>query len=216
MPRVSAEVERVIDGDTIVVRIRGVLYTVRYIGVDTPELADPRPAVGALAQQATEQNRRLVGGKTVELEKDVSETDRYNRLLRYVYAGGLFVNAELVRLGYAQAVSYPPDVRHQETLRQMEREARQGGRGLWSAAPASGEATPAGTAPIAGGCPQGCATPPPGCLIKGNISVTTGEKIYHLPGGEFYDQTVVNPSAGERWFCTEEEAAANGWRRSKR
>ncbi len=68
---------------------------------------------------------------------------------------------------------------------------------------------------LAGGCPNGCVTPPPGCVIKGNINLETKEKIYHVPGGEFYDQTTIDPREGERWFCTEQEAVANGWRRSK-
>ncbi|MBI3241016.1 MAG: FecR domain-containing protein [Chloroflexi bacterium] len=63
-----------------------------------------------------------------------------------------------------------------------------------------------------GGCPYH----PPGCDIKGNVSFNTGEKIYHVPGGEFYDATVINPDFGERWFCTEDEAIANGWRKSQR
>ncbi len=69
-------------------------------------------------------------------------------------------------------------------------------------------------API-GSCPQGCTSPPPGCAIKGNIS-SSGEKIYHVPGGASYNQTLINPSEGERWFCTEAEAVANGWRASLR
>jgi hypothetical protein len=68
----------------------------------------------------------------------------------------------------------------------------------------------------ANGCPEGCDVPPPGCDIKGNISFRTGEKIYHLPGGGFYDETRIDPGKGETWFCTEEEARANGWRRAKR
>lgn len=56
----------------------------------------------------------------------------------------------------------------------------------------------------------------PGCDIKGNISYNTGESIYHTPGGDFYDRTQINLSKGERWFCSEEEAEAAGWRRSKR
>jgi murein DD-endopeptidase MepM/ murein hydrolase activator NlpD len=66
------------------------------------------------------------------------------------------------------------------------------------------------------GCPEGCAVPPPGCDIKGNISGKTGERIYHLPGQGFYDRTVISPERGEAWFCTEAEARANGWRKSKR
>ena len=90
---------RVIDGDTIEVLIDGDKYKVRYIGMDTPEMDDPRPDVRALAEEATLVNKNLVDGKVVELEKDVSETDRYGRLLRYVYVGDMFVNAELVALG---------------------------------------------------------------------------------------------------------------------
>ena len=66
------------------------------------------------------------------------------------------------------------------------------------------------------GCPHGCAEPPPGCVIKGNISWRSGEKIYHLPGQQYYDSTVISPAQGERWFCTEAEALENGWRKSKR
>jgi hypothetical protein len=66
------------------------------------------------------------------------------------------------------------------------------------------------------GYPRGCAAPPPGCDIKGNISFKSGERIYHLPGQSFYDKTKISPGRGEAWFCTEAEARANGWRKSKR
>ena len=64
------------------------------------------------------------------------------------------------------------------------------------------------------GCPTGCTFHPDGCDIKGNISISSGEKIYHVPGGTFYDETVIRPEYGERWFCTEQEAINNGWRKS--
>lgn len=63
-------------------------------------------------------------------------------------------------------------------------------------------------------CPIGCTTPPTGCNIKGNISIDTAAKIYHLPHQKFYAQTIIDPRYGERWFCTEQEATANGWRPS--
>lgn len=66
------------------------------------------------------------------------------------------------------------------------------------------------------GCPEGCEERLAGCDIKGNTSYRTGERIYHLPGQQFYGRTVIDPGQGERWFCTEEEAVANGWRKSKR
>ncbi|NJO50151.1 MAG: cold shock domain-containing protein [Leptolyngbyaceae cyanobacterium RM2_2_4] len=56
----------------------------------------------------------------------------------------------------------------------------------------------------------------PGCIIKGNISVETGNKLYHLPGMEDYESTVISPANGERWFCTEAEAIASGWRKAPR
>lgn len=65
-------------------------------------------------------------------------------------------------------------------------------------------------------CPNGCTELLPGCEIKGNISVSSGNKIYHLPGQQYYSVTVISPEYGERWFCTEEEAIANGWRKSYR
>jgi len=65
------------------------------------------------------------------------------------------------------------------------------------------------------GCPYGCTYHPPGCDIKGNISYRNGEKIYHVPGGDFYNDCVINPKYGERWFCTEQEAINNGWRKSE-
>jgi len=65
------------------------------------------------------------------------------------------------------------------------------------------------------GCPNGCTYHPSGCDIKGNISYNSGEKIYHVPGGEFYDECNISPDYGERWFCTEQEAINNGWRKSK-
>ncbi|HWO73950.1 MAG TPA: thermonuclease family protein, partial [Dehalococcoidia bacterium] len=210
--RETAIVVRVVDGDTIDVEIGGGTARVRYIGVDTPETVDPRRPVGCYGQEASARNRALVEGRAVELEKDVSETDAFGRLLRYVYVDGTMVNETLVREGYAVVSTFPPDVKYADRFLAAQQEARAAGRGLWGACFA---ATPT-PQPAARGCPQGCVTPPPGCVIKGNVSQSTREKIYHVPGGEFYDATVIDPSRGERWFCTEAEALANGWRKSLR
>jgi endonuclease YncB( thermonuclease family) len=125
------QVTRVIDGDTIEVDIAGTIYKVRYTGIDTPELDDKRPEFCALAQKATRYNRQLVAGKNVRLEKDVSETDKYGRLLRYVYVGDIFINAELVRQGLAWAKAYHPDTKYQNYFEEMEAKAKQDGIGLW-------------------------------------------------------------------------------------
>jgi len=88
-------VTKVIDGDTIIVEGG---YRVRYIGIDAPEI---RPRLEAFGMEAWQANRQLVEGKKVRLERDVSETDKYERLLRYVYVNDILVNAEMVRLGLA-------------------------------------------------------------------------------------------------------------------
>ena len=124
-------VTKVIDGDTIEVGIAGTTCKVRYIGLDTPELDDERPEFCALAQEATRYNRQLVEGKAIRLEKDVSETDKYGRLLRYVYVDAIFVNAELVRQGLAWAKTYPPDTKYQDTLEKAEAESQRDGIGIW-------------------------------------------------------------------------------------
>ncbi len=128
----APQVTRVIDGDTIEVDISGKIYKVRYIGIDTPELDDKRPEFSALAQVATRYNKQLLERGTVRLEKDISETDKYGRLLRYVYVGDIFVNAELVRQGLAEAKAYPPDTKYQSYLEEMEAKAKQDGIGLWA------------------------------------------------------------------------------------
>lgn len=117
------QVEYVIDGDTIDVVINGQSYRVRYIGVNTPELDEP------CYDDATNANLSLVGGETVQLVKDVSDTDRYGRLLRYVYVGDLFVNAELVTEGWAEAVRYEPDTAYLDIFYELEDEARAAGLG---------------------------------------------------------------------------------------
>ena len=122
----TATVTQVIDGDTITI---GTGQRVRYIGIDTPEVHPQQEAYGMEAWQA---NRQLVEGKKVRLEKDVSNTDKYGRLLRYVYVDDIMVNAELVRLGLAEAKTYPPDTKYQDILAQLEKEARQAGLGMWA------------------------------------------------------------------------------------
>ncbi|NLF01441.1 MAG: thermonuclease family protein [Anaerolineales bacterium] len=130
---VPVQVVAVVDGDTIRVEAGGEVFPLRYIGIDAPELSGPYTSEEPLGPEAHQANRDLVEGKTVYLEKDVSETDRYGRLLRYVYlTDGIFVNAELLRLGYAQVTTFPPDVRYQSLFLEMQADAREAGRGLWS------------------------------------------------------------------------------------
>jgi micrococcal nuclease len=137
--RLDAIVTRVVDGDTVKVRVRGRLETVRYIGMDTPETVKPHTPVQCYGKAASAFNARLVRARTVRLVFDAERRDRYGRLLAYVYRepDGLFVNAELVRRGYAQPLTIPPNVAHSSEFRRLARTARSGGRGLWAACGAS-------------------------------------------------------------------------------
>lgn len=128
----AQRVERVVDGDTIIVSGVG---RVRLIGVDTPESVDPRRPVEFFGKEAGAFTRRLVDGKQVRLDYDWERTDRYGRTLAYVYLlDGTFVNAEIIRRGYGHAYTRFP-FKHLERFRQFEREARVAGRGLWGATP---------------------------------------------------------------------------------
>src|SRR3989344_1664109 len=112
--QIEVKVSRVIDGDTI--EIEGG-QRIRYIGIDTPESG------GCFAIESTNKNKGLVEGKMIRIERDVSETDRYGRLLRYVYVGNIFVNEALLKDGYAQVYTYPPDVKYDERFLIAQKEA---------------------------------------------------------------------------------------------
>lgn len=125
----TAFVAKVVDGDTIVLSTG---EKVRYIGVDTPETHHPFKKVECFGQEAFQENKSLVENKEIRLEKDVSDKDKYGRLLRYVYVGDIFVNDYLARSGYASSATFPPDIKFQEQFQNAESEARKNNRGLWS------------------------------------------------------------------------------------
>ncbi|MFO7769591.1 MAG: thermonuclease family protein [bacterium] len=143
----TVEVVDVVDGDTIKVRLGGEVETVRYIGMDTPETVHPTRGVEPYGKEACEQNRRLVEGERVRLEFDVEKRDRYGRLLAYVFVDTLFVNAELLRRGYAQLMTVPPNVKYVDLFRRLQTEAREADRGLWADPPPAAETTPAESLP---------------------------------------------------------------------
>lgn len=164
-----ATVSRVIDGDTVELSSG---QRLRYIGIDTPELTNPRECY---AVEAYLKNRELVQGKRVALRKDVSETDRYGRLLRYVYLpNGEMVNAILVREGYALVATFPPDVMFAELFVQLEGEAREAGRGLWG--------------------PACQATPTPTSTPSGTVKVNGPCSQFDAPGNDHYN-------LNEEWVC---------------
>tara|TARA_Y100000294_G_C8456964_1_gene296973 strand:- start:50 stop:688 length:639 start_codon:yes stop_codon:yes gene_type:complete len=127
------KVIKIIDGDTIVIEGGEV---VRYIGIDTPEIG--QEGGDCFAQEAWDINRELVEGKEVKLIKDVSERDKYGRLLRYVWIDGIFVNQYLVRNGYASAATFPPDVKYADDFAEFQKQARQENLGLWDSCQING------------------------------------------------------------------------------
>lgn len=132
---IFTKVTRVIDGDTI--EIEGG-KKVRYIGIDTPELHHPTKVIQCFAKEAFEKNKELLENKTVKLVKDVSETDRYGRLLRYVYlenqnssSEAVFINKYLVDNGYAYVSTFPPDVLFADQFKSSQNQAMRKSLGLW-------------------------------------------------------------------------------------
>ena len=224
------QVVAVVDGDTIKVDYHGKTTSVRLIGVNTPETVGPRKDVECFGEEASQFLRSLLEGKAVRLEPDISQSDRdkYDRLLRYIYLDGEDVSLTIIQNGYGYEYTYNVPYQKQARYRAAQTEAENGKRGLWAdggctksepvaTKPQTPEnelantSKPQNTAPVV----TAPATSTQHCKIKGNIS-SSGEKIYHMPGQQFYDKTVVDTSKGERWFCTEQEAVNAGWRKSKR
>lgn len=225
-------ISRVVDGDTI---ITSEGERIRYIGIDTPETVHPYKKVEFYGKEASNKNKELVSGKTVELENDVSETDRYGRTLAYVWLGDEMINAKLVEEGFAYAYTYPPDVKYSEYFVALQYQARAQKVGLWIneedeesivpqetqinvPVPTSSTSQPSAVTPPASNNVESSAPVATNdtCDIKGNVSIPSGEKIYHVPGGASYNATKIDPDYGERWFCSESEAVAAGWRKAKR
>lgn len=208
------EVVKVVDGDTIDVDIDGTIERLRLIGIDTPETVDPRKPVQCFGREASDKTKALLQGTHVRLEADPSqgERDKYGRLLRYVFMeDGTNVNLLLIAEGYAHEYTYDMPYRYQAAFRAAQNTAREKKRGLWGASCVHDDGTD--TVSLTQLDTQ-AAIPASGCTIKGNIS-RTGEKIYHMPGCDSYEKTVISETQGERWFCSEAEARAAGWRKAR-
>ena len=164
----TGTVVKVVDGDTIDVSINGQIYRVRYIGMNTPESNEP------CGNDATVANVNLVSGQTVTLVKDISETDRFDRLLRYVYVGDIFVNAELVAQGYAEAARYPPDIAHAEFFEGLEAQAAAANIACWTTGVfddtgGGGEGFTPTSVPVSTSPPAATSPPASVCDCSGNL-----------------------------------------------
>lgn len=134
----ESKVISVIDGDTIMIEGK---QKVRYIGVNTPEIykdtTGKKTGEQCFAKEALQENKRLVEGKTVRLERDVSDKDKYGRLLRYVYVDGVFVNEHLVAKGFAKTMTVKPDVKYYENFKERQSSAKKYNLGIWRVCPTS-------------------------------------------------------------------------------
>lgn len=192
----TAEVKRVVDGDTFETD-KG--EKVRLIGMNTPETVKPNSPVEKYGKEASAYSKKQLTGKTVYLFADAGDKDKYGRLLRYVFikGGAEMYNETMLKEGYANTMTIPPNVMFAKTFVETEREARNKGKGLWSGGDAKSDQKKTGSA-------ASCKDP----QIKGNINAKN-EKIYHLPGGKSYSQTKA-----EMMFCTEEAASDAGFRKA--
>ena len=194
------EVKEVIDGDTIRVRDPKTreIFTVRYLGIDAPELEGP-DYESCFSLQAKEKNEELVSDQKVLLEFDRDKYDRFGRTLAYVYTldefgeKETFVNLELLQQGYARFYLDKQNTLYQEELAEAALSAQEDFSGLWGNC---GEESFDGK-----------------CLIKGNVD-RLGQKYYHLPGDKYYSQTKINLLKEDQWFCTIEEAEAKNFQRA--
>lgn len=213
----KAKVKETTDGDTIVVTLNNKDYKLRLIGVDTPETKHPNKGVEFMGQEAADFTAKELKEKEVWVEKDVSETDKYQRLLRYVWLvdpsditnptyediRDKTINGILVREGYAKASTYPPDVKYQEYFNKIQQEAEQNKKGLWQDKKENVEEETK---------KQDEATQTSETVdmrIKGNRN----SMIYHFPGGRSYNKVKESNAV---YFKTPQEAEAAGYRPAKR
>lgn len=194
---IKVDVTEVIDGDTIKVNLNSKEETVRLLLVDTPETKHPRLGVQPYGPEASEFTKKELSNQTIDIELGISERDKYGRVLAYVYKDGAMFNQRLLEEGLARvAYVYAPNTKYLDELEDAQRLAQEKKKGIWSIENYANEDNVS----------QDCADP----LVKGNVS-SGGEKIYHLPGGQSYEQTKA-----EELFCSEEAAVEAGYRKSKR
>jgi micrococcal nuclease len=230
----AGRVVRVMDGETIAVRIDKRVLTVRYIGINTRDARMPADTMIAGPAEAAEFNRALVLGQTVRLELDAQEKDAQGRTLAYVFVGDLMVNAEMVANGYASVAITQPNVTHEEMLQHLQRQARLLKVGRWRDTPylsreptrrstppnqsaSAGGSRPAqtprayGTVDRPGAEPHDAWTCPISHPVKGALVAGTTGRVFYMPGGEGYAKTQP-----ERCYANAEEAREDGGRRAQR
>ncbi len=208
-PDGTYKVTKVVDGDTFKVDYEGKEETIRLLLIDTPETVHPNKPEQPFGKEASDFMKEKLTGKRVELELDVSERDKYGRILAYTYdLEGNMLNEQLLEKGLARvAYIFPPNTKYVDRFQEIQKEAQQKEVGIWSI---ENYVTEDGFEERSSKEPQSTKPDDPSCKIKGNIK-SDGEKIYHMPDGQYYE--VTKP---EEMFCSEDEAEDAGFRRSQR
>lgn len=207
---IDAQVTRVVDGDTMKVSVNGKEETVRLLLVDTPETVHPNKEVQPFGPEASKFAKDMLTNQQVQLELDVSERDKYGRLLAYLHINGKMFNELLLEKGLARvAYIYAPNTKHVDEFYDIQKKAQKSGIGIWSIENyviedkgfnehVSQNASKPSSEKVNGAC-----------TIKGNIS-SKGEKIYHTTESRWYEMTKP-----EEMFCTEQEAVKAGYRKAQ-
>lgn len=208
----KVKVTRVVDGDTIIVNYNGKDEKLRMILVDTPETVHPRKPVECFGKEASNYTKKSLSNKYVYLQKDVSDRDRYGRLLRYVWTKRpnsneptkeeiekYMFNAILTKEGYGKIATFPPDVKYVEIFRELDQSARKNNKGLWNCSNNKKEVKDTNKSKT---------KPKNNSKIKGNKN----SKIYHLPTGANYNKLSEKNIV---YFNSEEDAIKAGYRKSK-
>lgn len=219
----EAKVTRVVDGDTIVVNLKGKDEKIRMILVDTPETVHPSKPVEFYGKEASNFTKAQLTNKTVYLQKDVSDRDRYNRVLRYVWLKrpmtnnptdeeikNNMYNAILVKEGYGKIATFPPDIKYVDLFRELDKSAREKNLGMWSMEGAN-FVPEENTNKTQNETKQGNNIPQ-NPVASGKIKGNKNSKIYHVPGGASYDKISEKNVV---YFNSEQDAINAGYRKAQ-
>lgn len=222
----SGKVVAIVDSTVIDVEMNGQVVRVKYYGIEAPSVSSESGDSSAFNF-----NRFLVAGQTIEMEAAPEQTDEDGNLLCFAYVNGDMVNREMLDGGYARVTSSEVTYKHLQSFLKAEADAESEQRGLWQPAPHDFldipySRTPTTGQPFEGGTlPSFAGMPGIGSIcdysettdaaIKGNVDSRTAQRTYYVPGSFFYETIAVSADDGDRWFCTEAEAAAAGWRKDK-
>ena len=206
------KITKIIDGDTLKIKT-GTLKTrkIRLIGINAPGKGE------CYFNESKESLTQITKDKNINIEKDISGLDQYNRLLRYIIVinedpeqDNIPVNYYMIRNGFAFYQSSPPDNRYRDLFITAQRQAQADNHGLWKDCDYQEQVSEEAAALRE----QSTEPTDPECIIKGNISDAGYGKTYLVPGCDNYKRTIIDIRKGESYFCTEQEATKAGFRKA--